>query len=171
MESQFRTYANSYSADLNSYFEGSKFDGDFIEDFGNIRSYEERIDDSGRFNNYYDTVDLWSKAGVTFEALKSQGYTKVDIRIYISIQEVDDGLQYFWVYPTTSSSAQYLTYEKIEHGAGYKKTAYTTYARNYYDVNLDDFIGGECYIRYGASGNYNDDWDNKNIQIKLTFER
>ncbi len=171
MENEFRIYANSYSSDQISEFEGSRFDGDFVVDFGTIRSYERRIDDDGRFTNHYDTVDLWGKEGVTFEALKSQGYTKVDIEFTISIQEVDDGYQYFWFYPTTSSSATYLTSTMLEHGAGYKNTSYKTYINRYYNVSLDDFVGGKCYIRYGASGRYNDDWDNKNIKVKLTFER
>ena len=58
----------------------------------------------------------------------------------------------------------------IEHGGTNKNTTYKTY--NYtFNIDLDKFNDEVIIIRYGASGNFYDNWKNKNLKITFTISK
>lgn len=123
------------------------------------------IDDSGRFNNSFDIVNISSICGQTISSLISQGYKKLRVKISINICEVDDGYQYMWIYDGSGSSANILWTQEIEHKVGEQDSNYRTYIFNDAIIDLDDIISNQIYMRYGASGSGNDTWKNKNLKL------
>lgn len=135
-----------------------------------IRSSEKIITDDGRFSNPYDPVYL-SNSGFTMSNLLQKGITNVHVIVEIDVKEVDDGYQYIFLYDNYLTTASELGCYQFEHGPGYKKTSYNlpdepyTFVFTVSIVSLtDNFV-----IRYGASGNYDDDWKNKNIRVSYMF--
>ena len=97
------------------------------------------------------------------------GYTKIAIKISMSVREIDDGYQYIAIYNGSSSSAKQLRSTKFEHGSS-KDTS--TWTHNFtYNLSLDDLVDSKFYIRYDASGAFSDDWVNKNLNIQITVSQ
>lgn len=123
------------------------------------------IDDSGRFNNSYDIVNISSIYGQTISSLISQGYKKIRVKISIDICEVDDGYQYMWIYDGSGSSANILWTQEIEHKVGEQDSNYRTYIFNDAIIDLSQINSNIIYMRYGASGSGSDTWKNKNLKL------
>lgn len=126
---------------------------------------EYTIDDSGRFNNSYDEIIISSIYGQTISSLKSQGYTKMKIKISIDISEVDDGYQYMWIYDGSGSNANILWTQEIEHKVGSADSIYRTYIFEDALIDLSQINSNTIYMRYGASGSGSDIWKNKNLKL------
>ena len=150
------------------------------------------ITDSGRVNQKYDYVDL--NKYVSLSALAANGYSSVDITVTLDVKEVDDGFQYCFLYAdgnvgsnayssslvgffdryilgqeATRDDPSFLAGYQFEHGPGKKNTSWATYNLKF-TVSISDLISlgnGNLYIRYGASGKFDDNWQNRNV--KITF--
>ena len=157
-----------------------------------LRSDTATITDSGRVNQKYDYIDL--NKYVSLSALAANGYTSVDITVTLDVKEVDDGYQYCFLYAdgnvgsnayssslagffdryilgqeATRDDPSFLAGYQFEHGPGKKNTSWATYNLKF-TVSTADLVSlghGNLYIRYGASGKFDDNWQNRNV--KLTF--
>lgn len=149
-----------------------------------VRNDLVKITDSGRKNQQLDIVYL--SKDYDYQGLKYAGYTELKIEFTFSIYEIDDGYQYVFLYSdkncVDTSSLDYFISNKLfgktpddpsllcsyrfEHGSGYKESTRSNYSFTAY-VSLDD-MKDDLYIRYGASGNSDDDWYNSNVFIKVT---
>ena len=148
---------------------------------------EVTITDSGRQNQPLDVVDFSSDYNV--KNLVNSGYKKIVVTFSIDVMERDDGYQYIFLYSDTSCASHginsimdafdkyvfsddddadpsLLYMHKFTHGGDQKNSSWGTV---YFTVTLDATrLKDDLYIRYGASGKYNDDWCNKNIEITIT---
>ena len=71
---------------------------------------------------------------------------------------------------TSVSKLKYSNIKKIK-----EKNNIVNYQSNqefeFDTIDLDFLTSPKLYIRYGASGNYNDDWYNKNVKVRIQFLR
>ena len=150
----------------------------------NVRQDIVKITDSGRKKQHMDIVNL--SKDFDYQGLKYAGYKELKIEFSFYIHEIHDGYQYVFFYSDKScvdtSSLDYFVSNKLfgktpddpsllcsyrfEHGSGYVESMRYKYDFTAY-VSLDD-IKDDLYIRYGASGKYDDDWYNDNVSIKVT---
>jgi len=128
-----------------------------------------KITDRGRFTNHYDTVNLNSIFGVYVNTLKRYGAKYLKIVMNIDVREIDDGYRHIFLYNGDSENSNEIAVaQKFEYGVGKVMTAWKTFTFEFC-INLDNVIGETFYIRYGASGKNNDDWENKNVNLKFGF--
>lgn len=147
-----------------------------------VRSEVAKITDSGRERQKADAVYLCDYYDL--EGLKSAGYTKLKINLSLDVREINDGYQYFFFYSDSRCTANNLYVgaagligidvsndpsllfgQQFEHGSGVKDTEWYTHSFEVI-LNLGD-LNDVLYIRYGASGYFADDWQNKNVTVSL----
>ena len=136
-----------------------------------IRQAEQSIDDSGRMGNPYDTVDfnILYNGQYNLDDLKNQGYVTIAIEITMEAKEVDDGYQYIFIYDDTQTNT-WLAGGRFEIGPDKKQTSYSEFTF-YVELELLNIMDNDFIIRYGASGNFDDDWKNKNVSVQIGFSK
>ncbi len=149
----------------------------------NVRSETATITDSGRDNQKMDHVPLSANYNVV--DLQRAGYTSLDVQVNLELREIDDGYQYVFLYSNTSCTTAVTKFVdkylflgdkaddpsllggyKYEHGPGTKYTDWGTLNYNA-TVALSD-LTKDIYVRYGASGEKDDDWQNRNVTVTVT---
>lgn len=143
------------------------------------------ITDSGRENQPYDEISLSN-----LEKYKELGYTKLNITISLEISEKNKGYQHIFLYNNLGFKDEIFkdyfilkdvngtdcTWE-LEHSGSDLDTNYKEYTvTSNLIISLDAIISGETskdsvYIVYGASGDDNDTWYNKNLKVTILFEK
>ena len=96
------------------------------------------------------------------------------VSVKFSAREIDDGYQLMSINPTYPNSAiendkQYL---KFELTTGKTQTSFTTEYVSFSKYEMFDFIVNrqlQLYIRFGAEGSGEDDWEIKDIEVTVTF--
>lgn len=150
----------------------------------NVRTETVTITDSGRKNQQMDKVLLSNYYNVV--QLYKNGYTKIHVTFSFDVKEIDDGYQYVFLYSdancrgnglldkigdalggflgsSDSDDPSLLYVYKFEHGAGKKDTSWKTHT---FTTTLSTgSLKDDLYIRYGASGKNDDDWQNKNVTV------
>lgn len=163
LQNSLETYIQSVNNNLN-------YTNSISVDKQIVRSSEKTINDDGRFSNHHDPVSL-SSSGYVLSDLLQKGLTQAHVVIELDVKEVDDGYQYIFLYDSSLSTANELGSYQFEHGPGFKKTTYNLPDEPYifvFTVSLSS-LSNSFVIRYGASGNYDDDWKNKNVRISYMF--
>lgn len=152
-----------------SYVEGGVdilIDGD-LGIFYTYRSSEKTITDASHMNQYCDGINIrdWN---ISVSSLMNIGYQTLVVIFQLDIKEVNDGYQELFLYDGWSTSALQLVapYLNFEHGPGYQDTNYARY-EFYAEIPLSNIIDDLIYIRYGAHGNWGDDWKNKDLSVQL----
>ena len=149
-----------------------------------LRTETAKITDSGRAGQKMDKLLLSNYFNV--KAAYSAGYTKLNVTFTFDVRELDDGYQYVFLYADTNCKGNSfidkivdevydpqdpsLLYEhRLEHGGTKKNTSWGshTFTTTVKMSRLQD----DLYIRYGASGKYNDDWENRNIVVTFSVAR
>lgn len=146
-----------------------------------IRTETAKITDSGRKSQKMDKLLLSNYFDV--KAAYKAGYTKLNVTFTFDVRELDDGYQYVFFYSDTDCKSNgildkivdeiydpedpSLLYEyRLEHGGSKKNTNWGSHS---FSTTIKmNRLKDDLYIRYGASGKYDDDWENKNITV--TFE-
>lgn len=67
-----------------------------------------------------------------------------------------------------TSDNKLLASEKFELGKGVKQTTYESKTFTF-SFSVNDLEDENIYIRYGASGEKEDDWINKNVKVRIMF--
>lgn len=134
------------------------------------RDDEHTITDSGRFNQHHDDFTFKDLFNYNGDDLRKAGYKTLKIDLQIDIKEVDDGYQYIMIYAHSASSGDGVDGCTIEHGGTKKDTTYKTYHYNF-SIDLNKFYEDVIIIRYGASGNFDDNWKNKNLKVMFTISK
>ena len=142
--------------------------------FETIRTEAKRITDSGRFNQHMDIVNF-NEYNIDLTAMKENGYKSVSFYIQLNVREIDDGYQYLFLFNSPIASNNYLLSElRFEHTPGKKDTNWRVHGENelmFENIPIDKFINNEFVIRYGASGKYEDTWENNDLKIKLVLRK
>ena len=146
-----------------------------------VRTETVTITDSGRKSQKMDVLFLSDYVDVK-EAYNA-GYTKLRVTVTLDVKEIDDGYQYIFLYSDTNCKSNSLfdkivdefydpkdpslLYEyKFEHDPGAKNTKWGSHS---FTATLKmERLKDDLYIRYGASGKNDDDWQNKNVVV--TFQ-
>ena len=149
----------------------------------NVRNYEVSITDSGRRKQPIDEEKL--HLYYDYFELKKLGYKYFEVQVSWMAKEKDDGYQHILLYsdtncPNTGTVGYFITdkvlgkdvqdpsllcWYSFEHNVGEKDTSWRSY--NFTTVISLDDLKDKIYIRYDASGNFNDTWNNKNINVKV----
>lgn len=136
-------------------------------------SSEYRIEDVGRFQNPMDTVFFSLHSGLSVSDWKTLGYNNVKIFITIEMKEYNPGYQYIYLYRNDYSSETgnlLFDSEIIEFGGGgFATTTWGDYMYETITISLDDFENDRFFIRYDASGMFEDDWGNRYLRIYFQF--
>lgn len=136
-----------------------------------IRSFydEYTINDEGRMKNPYDNVKL-TDFGIDYNSLKEEGVVTLQIKLTIQLKEVNDGYQHIFIYDNAhTTDGKLLDEVEIEHGVGYKNTNWNYRTETFY-VTVDDLNDDDpnwIYIRYGAHGNKDHDWMNRDVTMEI----
>lgn len=149
-----------------------------------IRTETAKITDSGRAGQKMDKVLLSNYFNV--KSAYNAGYTKLHITYTFDVRELDDGYQYVFFYADTNCKGNNfldkiidevydpqdpsLLYEyRLEHGGSKKNTKWGTHT---FSTTIKmSRLKDDLYIRYGASGKYDDDWENKNVVVTFQVAR
>ncbi len=149
-----------------------------------VREDEMTITDSGRANQACDCIPITDDFNVI--DLTHAGYRSLRFKVALDIKEVNDGFQYAFLYANTScasggeswmekfsdavfgddSDPSLLYLKKWDTKADGVQKTYVTSSFTV-TIPLAD-IRENVYIRYGASGKYDDDWINKNVNVVVT---
>lgn len=152
-----------------------------------VRTETVKITDSGRANQHYDVVYLSEKMDV--KALAAAGYSTLKVKISLDVKEIDDGYQWIFLYSNSSCAKSALVDDivefvagvkvkddpsllcgkRFEHGSNKKNTSWGTHTFEF-NIPMGD-LTKDLYIRFGASGKYDDDWQNKNLYISYEVVR
>lgn len=152
-----------------------------------VRTEPVKITDSGRANQHYDVVYLSEKMDV--KALAAAGYNTLKVKISLEVKELDDGYQWIFLYSDSSCSKKALLDDvvefisgvkvkddpsllcgkRFEHGSGKKDTSWGVHFFEF-NIPMED-LTKDLYIRFGASGKYDDDWQNRNLFISYEVLR
>ena len=130
-----------------------------------VRNAECTITDSGRFKQGYDTVkfnDLYD-GQYDLDTLYTVGYRTLVVEIEIEMKEIDKGYQYLFIYDDATSTT-WQTGCKYSLGGGTKVTTFTPITF-YFELNLANITNNNFVIRYGASGDSEDNWVNRNVSV------
>ncbi len=152
------------------------------------RTEEEKITDSGREKQPYDKITI-----TNLDKYQELGYTKIKVSISIDISEKNDGYQHIFLYNNLDNLQNPFVNElyvlkdvngneckvKYDHGGDGVTTTYKTY--NFETtisianiISFNDSTSStdyNLYVSYGASGEDEDTWYNKNLKVKITFEK
>ena len=122
---------------------------------GTYETYEEyKVTDSGKYKQKYDTINLFEVIKISKDELIELGYKTLKIEIRIRLKEIDEGTQHIYLFKQVYKDDKYLIQEyKIDDASKNYETR-----RIYFTVNLTDLDSDMLFIRFGASGKYNDDW-------------
>ena len=125
------------------------------------------ITDSGRYKQKYDSINLFVVLGIGISKLKEMEYDTVSIKIVITLKEIDNGTQYIFLYSRAASDDKYLidTIEINDASSKYKEKEYNL------TINLSDIESDMLFIRFGASGSFNDDWSTKSREYSFVVSR
>lgn len=140
---------------------------------GHYRSYEVKITDSGRWNQHYDDIDVYTDANSQPEGNQ---YRYIKFTIELEIWEKDDGYQYLFLYDKyDKNNGEQLWGVVIEHVQGKQSSTHHTYYFQFYvEIKNEDWKTNDkgvgyyakfFYLLYGASGYKADDWYNTNLRI------
>ncbi len=126
------------------------------------RSGTYTITDSGRFNQSYDQCYIPLSS---YNDLVGIGMQYLAITLKINMWEVNDGYQHIFLYDGSGSDANLLWSCDIEHGS----TSAGVHTFQIY-VPISQLQNVQyLYIRYGASGNFNDTWKNDKIYYEMMY--
>lgn len=151
-----------------------------------VRESVATITDSGRKNQKMDKVG--AVEDFNFTDLKRAGYSKLVVSVSADVCEIDDGYQYIFIYAsstcTDNSVSSVMDFydkyvfgetkedpslcymHKFEHGSGFADPSWETVT---FEVTLDlSRFSDDIYLRYGASGKNDDNWQNRNIVVSVT---
>ena len=174
--------ASSGSSDDNSYVAPITVPSEPIT--VTLRTESAKITDSGRASQKMDKLLLSNYFDV--KAAYKAGYTKLHVTFTFDVREIDDGYQYVFFYSDTNCKGNSfldkiidevydpedpsLLYEyRLEHGGTKKNTSWGTHT---FSTTIKmSRLKDDLYIRYGASGKYDDDWQNKNVIVTFKVER
>jgi hypothetical protein len=142
------------------------FPDTIITEWKMIRGDFQRITDAGPLKNPYDVVNFAKTFDVDLDRYKEKGYTKINFSIQMDMREIDDG--YAWVYlyssDTPSTSYQIASDMRDLNSDKQWRPEYITFLK--IDINSFD---KSFVIRYDGTGKNDDDWENKNVKVKLDF--
>lgn len=142
-----------------------------------IRKKTVRITDSGRFKQHYDIIKFSDiDDAIDLNKLMEEGYHTVSIHIELDVREIYNGRQYIFLFSSPSNSNKYLIDTlSFTHSEGKGKSkdwwAHTFSELKFENIPIVEFTDNRFVIRYGASGDWSDDWENKNLKIKLVFKQ
>ena len=122
------------------------------------------ITDSGRFNQGCDVINIKDYCGYSAKELYDVGYRALYITVQLDIWEKNYGYQHIFIYNGTESNAILLDHIEIEHGGTNKKTSADRYNFTF-QVPLTATTLDIICVRYGASGNLEDNWCNKETVV------
>jgi len=151
---------------------------DRVFGFINIRESVNRITDDGYFSNTnIGKADLvtWERLGVNLTSLKKEGFTKASFNFRIDVREINDGYQWIALYCSDILNANQKIGQIIfEHGSALL-TSWRTHdfigLPEFSNIDINLFDLERFAIRYDASGNNDDDWENRNIRVKVIFSK
>ncbi len=124
------------------------------------------ITDSGRFNQSRTCVDLQDEYCLDLNFLKKMGYQNVKLVFTCKIKEVWDGYQWFFIYLDSSETSELLASYSTSIGDGEKISTWTNVSFEL-NIDIDKLLSNEFVIRYGASGDYEDTWKLKELEMGI----
>lgn len=159
-----------------------------------VREGSSTVTDSGIANQQVDFVDISNF--IDLDTCKKYGYTKLQITVSMDVKEEFDGYQHCFLYSDSyvgvdksNSSLKGLFYKymlgeqeqvsdpyflagyRFEHGAGENNGNWARYNITF-TVDLSDLISSKkLFIRYSASGIWEDTWINRNIAVSVNAIR
>ena len=140
-------------------------------DFKTIRTSTQKITHSGQFNQHFDVVSF-NSYGIDLNTMKQEGYKTINFLIRLDVREIDDGYQHISLFSSANQSNNYLIASRqFEHSPGKDTTWWTHFEGElrFNNISINEFVNNQFIIRYDASGNNNDTWENKNLKIQLVF--
>lgn len=136
-----------------------------------VRSKEVRITDSGRLEQHIDELNSKTVNNLyDFQRYLAKGFRKVNITVYLEYKNVDQGYQHIYLYSHEPNKSD--NYEAGKLGSLKREAASGKYRDGEFtvsNVDLNLLTGNTLRIMYSASGNFNDDWKNKNIYVSFNF--
>ena len=86
--------------------------------------------------------------------LKEYGYNKLTLTIKITLKEIDEGNQFIFIFKRADKDNDYLI-DSIELSVVTKTLSEKTVS---FTFDIDELDSDMIFIRFGASGKFDDDW-------------
>ncbi len=178
MFNYFKSYANSF-------FPDAEYDNTVVlaipcemEKYRPIRTETYTITDLGRWDQPHDVIDLNNFAFYTPSIFEAEGFKTATILIKMEMREIDKGYQYICIYDDLCDN---LTDEqkdshKIKPDIQYEYcgtslgSTFGVVVFTFDNIPISKLANAKFLdIRYGASGSKDDDWQNRNLEIKINY--
>lgn len=131
------------------------------------RTTNYKITDSGVGNQPYDQLNLKSKFGYSISDLLKMGYSKITFSFSLTISEINDGYQEWYLSPNRDGSSAIGYNNNVEHGSGNKDSSSWAH---YFSVTVDlSKCTDVMYLSYGAHGNLDDDWYCRSMTMTVSI--
>lgn len=142
----------------------------------NRNQYEEyTIDDDGIAYQDYDIINLEATNFDIKNDFYDNDFRFLEIDIEIDMKEIDDGYQEFYIYNSSGLNGNSIwSKTNYEYGPGFLDNSYRHIFISTGKISLSNFIDSDkrkIYLRYGAHGNGEDDWTNKNLTLTIKFSK
>ena len=170
MKNYFNTYydENIDSSKSNFIYSGQKFTGGVEATNEKVFStIPITITDAGRMKNKYVEIDLKELLGVYPSTMINEGFTEIKIKLTFEFREIDDGYRHLFIFPTNGTenvNAYIADYDFYTENAVLKN--WTKHIAEM-TFSIDKLNNEKIYLRFGASGSGDDDWQIRNIKTSF----
>ena len=175
MLSFYNSYVKTYNSSIDNYYNKPLSELKYETEEKSIRKATYKITDSGRFNhNKHDLIYLDDYLNYSIDILESYGFKKVDVKVKLQVREVHRGYQYICLYNYDGKSDDYKIHNdfKFEYNGNSLGTTFGWIEHTFSNISIDKLSAyKKLVIRYGASGSQDDDWENKDLYLKLIFKK
>jgi hypothetical protein len=127
---------------------------DYIIEWDNEMSNTDQID-TINVNYKYD-------GNFNIDALGTQGYQTIIVKISMWIWEFDDGYQRIFIYNSKNDTKPLVSGEIDHCGSNVGNPIYYTF---YFELKIEEIENNNFVIRYGARGAWNNNWGNSELHI------
>lgn len=170
MKNYFNTYYNESVNNNTSEFiySGQKFTRGVEATNGRVYLTSPiTITDAGRMKNKYVEIDLKELLGVYPSTMINEGFATIKIKLTFEFREIDDGYRHLFIFPT--SSKEYVNAYIADYDFYTENAVLKNWTKHIAEMtfSIDKLNNEKIYLRFGASGSGDDDWQIRNIKTSF----
>lgn len=127
--------------------------------------------DSGRFKQHHDDFDLNDQFPYAIDVMHEYGYDKMKVEIKLKARRVDKGYFYVFLYKSLNDNKDSQSIAETNFTLEKKGVIYDK-SFSFDNLSTGLFAGEDfLVIRYGAKGDFQDDWYNSDVSVNITYTK
>ena len=168
MKETFKSYATAYK---NGLLVGHDAKDSYSTGYISVRTAEKKVTDSGRFKQHHDDLDLNDQFPYAIDVMHEYGYDKMKVEIKLKARRVDKGYFYVFLYKSLNDNKDSQSIAETNFTLEKKGVIYDK-SFSFDNLSTGLFAGEDfLVIRYGAKGDFQDDWYNSDVSVNITYTK